>query len=113
MTNEQKTEYMQTKVMPHMGELFSSFDPKHFDDVKCVTCHGKGAMQGEFKMPNPELPKLSSTGKFDEEMKKKPEMTKFMMEKVTPEMAKLLQMEPYNAETKEGFGCFGCHPTKP
>ncbi|HZO15213.1 MAG TPA: hypothetical protein VFB62_18190 [Polyangiaceae bacterium] len=112
MTNEQKTEFMQTKVMPHMGELFTAFDAKKFDDPKCQTCHGKGAMEGEFKMPNAELPKLSTTGKFEEEMKKKPDMTKFMMEKVTPEMAKLLNMEPYNPETKEGFGCFNCHQPK-
>ena len=29
-----------------------------------------------------------------------------------PEAAAMLDMEPFNPETGQGFGCFGCHPTE-
>jgi hypothetical protein len=60
-------------------------------------------------MPNPELPKLSPEGGFKKHMDKKPEITKFMMSKVLPDMAKLLDTQPYDPKTHLGFGCFGCH----
>jgi hypothetical protein len=42
-------------------------------------------------------------------MKKNAKVTKFMMERVAPEMAKLLNLPPYDPATHEGFGCFNCH----
>ena len=36
-------------------------------------------------------------------------MTKFMMEKVVPEMVSLLGVSKYDPATHKGFGCFGCH----
>ena len=68
---------------------------------------------GKFKMPNPKLPKLSFTDGFKKHMDKKPEITKFMMEKVVPEMATLLGTQPYDPKTQKGFGCAGCHVVGP
>jgi hypothetical protein len=61
-------------------------------------------------MPNPGLPKLTTTGKFEAEMKKSPKATKYMMDKVVPEVAGALGVPPYDPTTKQGFGCFNCHP---
>ena len=77
--------------------------------MNCTTCHGPGAKEGKFKMPNPKLPKLDPKDGFAKHKKSKGEILKFMMEKVAPEMAKLLDVEPYNPDTKQGFGCFNCH----
>jgi hypothetical protein len=77
--------------------------------MSCVTCHGAGAKEGKFKMPNASLPKLDPKDGFAKHQKKTPAVTKFMMETVAPEVGKLLGMPPYNPETKQGFGCFNCH----
>jgi hypothetical protein len=109
MTGSQKSVFMEKRVVPKMGTLFSQFDAKDFSKVTCQTCHGARAKSGDFKMPNADLPKLSPADKFKKHFDAKPEMTKFMMEKVVPEMADLLSTQPYNPETHQGFGCFGCH----
>jgi hypothetical protein len=109
MNGAQRAEYMKTVVAPKMGQLFKEFDPKHFADVTCVTCHGPNAKKGEFKMPNPKLPKVAS---FEAAMKKNPKTTKFMAEQVVPEMSKLLDVPPFDPATKAGFGCMNCHTAK-
>ena len=109
LNRDQRMELMKTKVMPRMKELFSEFDAKKYGDMKCPTCHGDGAKNQTFKMPNPKLPKLSYTDGFKKHKDKTPEMTKFMMEKVVPEMAKLIGEEVYNPQTQKGFGCGECH----
>lgn len=113
MDHQQRLEHMKNVVMPKMKELFASFDAKEFGDMKCVTCHGDGAKNQTFKMPNPKLPKLSYTNQFKKHMDKTPAMTKFMMEKVVPEMASLIGEEPYNPATQKGFGCGECHVMGP
>jgi hypothetical protein len=92
-----------------MKTVFSEHDPKEFADAKCTLCHGKGAEKGEFKMPNPKLPKLNPAKNFAKHVKEEPEMVKFMGERVVPEMAALLDMQPYDPATQKGFGCFNCH----
>ena len=109
MTDDQKKELMKTVVLPNMKPLFQELDPKEFADMKCVHCHGAGAKNDKFDMPNPKLPKLDPKNNFEKHAKKKPDVLKFMMERVTPEMVKLLNVEPYNPETQQGFGCFNCH----
>jgi hypothetical protein len=109
MNRDQRMAYMKKVVMPKMKEIFVSFDAKEFDHFTCMTCHGGGAKDGSFKMPNPELPKLNPEGGFKKHLDKDPAMTKFMMTKVLPEMAQLLHTEPYDQQKKIGFGCFGCH----
>lgn len=117
MSRDQKIEHMKEEVMPKMSELFASFDAEEFDKVTCGTCHGSSAKEGNFEMPNPELPKLtmpSGEGEpFAQEKAEHPEMATFMMTKVTPTMVELLPgMKAYDPATQSGFGCFGCHTPK-
>jgi hypothetical protein len=109
MNRDQRIAYMKTRVVPAMGPLLRGFDPKQFSKVTCVTCHGEGAKKNEFQMPTDALPKLSPAGGFAKHMKSEPEMTKFMMDKVVPQMAALLGEQPYDPATQKGFGCFNCH----
>ncbi len=110
MSKEQRGAYMKQVVMPKMKEVFVAFDAKKYGDMKCNTCHGSGAVNGSFTMPNPELPKLpSDMSKFKQWAAKKPQMTEFMLKHVKPEMAKLLNEPEYDPATKTGFGCGACH----
>ncbi len=107
MSSPEKMEHMKKVIVPEMAKVFKEFDAEEFGKFGCSTCHGPGAKDGNFEMPNKSLPKLDK-----EEMDHHPEMTKFMMEKVTPKMAELLGEEPFNPETHEGFGCMECHTKK-
>jgi hypothetical protein len=110
MNRDQRMMFMKETVMPKMAEAFQKFDAKRYAEFSCATCHGKGAKDGSFAMPSPDLPKLPGTPEaFKPIAEKHPEMVKFMGEVVTPTMADLLKEEPFNPETHKGFGCAECH----
>lgn len=109
MSHEQQVEHMKMVVTPKMAAVFQEFDAKKYKEFGCPTCHGPGAKEGKFDMPNKKLPKLNAKDNFAKHMKKHKKVTEFMMQKVVPEMAGTLEMEPYNPETQKGFGCGGCH----
>lgn len=108
LTHEQKAAFMKTHVVPRMAPIFQAVNAERYKEFGCKTCHGP-----EFKDHPPEfLPALEfKDGKLTA-MTEKPEITKFMMEKVVPEMANILGEQPYNPETKTGFGCGECHQIK-
>ncbi len=112
MKHGEQVDYMKKVVAPQMAKLFQSHDAEEFAKMGCPTCHGPGVKKGNFEMPNGDLPKLNPNDMFAEHVADEPEMTKFMMEQVVPEMAKLLGEEPFNPETGKGFGCFDCHVKK-
>ncbi len=109
MSWDEKKQHMAQEVTPKMADLFRGVAPEHYAEFNCVTCHGPGAKEGKFHMPSPSLPKLPPGGDFAELMQTKPDVMKFMGEQVVPEMAALLDTEPYDPQTHEGFGCYGCH----
>src|SRR5690242_17983726 len=58
LDQDQREAFMKQNVMPVMKPIFQHHDAHDFEKFQCETCHGKGAAQGHFDMPNPELPKL-------------------------------------------------------
>lgn len=96
-------------VLPRMKAEFVAFDGKRFGRMSCATCHGEGVAAGAFAMPNPALPKLSAADTFARHRMLTPEISRFMLEKVEPDMAALLELSPYDPATHQGFGCFACH----
>ncbi|HET6401579.1 MAG TPA: hypothetical protein VFH95_09290 [Candidatus Kapabacteria bacterium] len=113
MSKAERKEYMKKVVLPKMKPIMHTFDTKKFADVKCGTCHGAGARNGQFKMPNPELAKLpNSRAGFEKLMKDKPQWMEFMAKTMKPSMANLLSLKPFDPKTGKGFGCGNCHTTQ-
>lgn len=109
LTQDEKLKYMKEVIVPSMRTVFQEYDSNAFAQFGCVTCHGPGAKQGQFRMPTSALPKLNANDGFAVHQQKSPEMLNFMMQKVVPEMAKLLGEPVYDPATHQGFGCGGCH----
>lgn len=107
-----RMDHMRRVVLPEMKKVFTKFNAERYAKMDCATCHGEGSKKGDFQMPNPALPKLDVTDQFKAHMTKTPEVTKFMMAEVSPGMAKLLNMPPYDPKTHQGFGCLACHEKK-
>jgi hypothetical protein len=111
-----RAQLMKQYVLPKAKELFASFDPK-FGDVTCKTCHGDGAENHTFKMPNPKIKQLPGTEEaFMTWVKQNPEEGKwagFMAQQLEPAVAQILGVKPFDPRTKTGdFSCFGCHTMK-
>jgi cytochrome c551/c552 len=104
MPMDQKKAFMKANVAPRMAKVFQGMNATHFADFGCKTCHGP-----DWKAPKDFLPKLSMKDGKITAFADKPEVAKFMAEKVVPEMASALGEKPYDAATKSGFGCMGCH----
>jgi hypothetical protein len=112
-SHDKKLMWMKTGVMPKMGQLFHDYDSKTYADPKCGLCHGAGAKDGSFKMPNPDLPKLPSTpAEFQKLAQSKPKVVDFMNNMVKSTMASLVGEAPMDPKTGKGFGCFECHTKK-
>jgi hypothetical protein len=112
MSVPDKKKYMKTTVVPAMKPLFQGFDAKAYKKFSCVTCHGDGATDGKFKMPNAKLPKLpgpTDRNGFMALSQKKPEAVKFMGTVVKPKMAELLGKPEWEPTAPTGFGCYNCH----
>lgn len=105
-THEQQEQYMKDVVKPEMAKLFQGYNAEEFKEFSCKTCHGSDPKAVDFHMPSPELPQLDSTNNFADHGKAGVE---FMMNEVSPTMAKLLGEEPWSPENQKGFGCFSCH----
>ena len=104
MSKDQQAAYMKAKVVPAMGPVFKEHDAKKYGEFSCKTCHGPA-----FKEPKDYLPHLTMKDGKMKEFADKPEMAKFMLEKVTPAMASAMGMKPFDPQTHQGFGCGGCH----
>jgi len=112
MSKAERKKYMKSTVLPKMKAVFQEFDAKDFKKFSCETCHGKKATETNFKMPNPELPKLpqpTDRAGFMAIQQKKPEVVKFMGTKVKPTMAELLNLPEWTPQNPTGFGCYQCH----
>jgi hypothetical protein len=107
---EERHDRMTWLVHPTMAKLFQRFQQSPYPTLTCRTCHGADAEQVQYKMPHglpaldpAHLPNPNGGGA-------KARIAKFMVDEVTPQMAELLEVDPYDLKTGRGFGCFGCHP---
>jgi hypothetical protein len=105
MGHEERIAHMEAVVEPQMGATFQSFDASRFADFGCETCHGPGAEDGTFAMPNRELPRLDPSFFYRKHRKEAPEITHFMWKTVRPNMADLLGLP----EGDKGIDCSSCH----
>ena len=104
---------MKAAVLPRMHDLFAAVDASKYGEMTCKTCHGVGAMEGSFQMPNPGLPKLDpKPAAFKTLEQANPRMFNFMATQVEPIMASLLAVQPHDMKTNTGFSCFNCHTKK-
>lgn len=110
LSGRERGDYMSDVVVPAMKTLFQNFNAEHFDDFKCSSCHGDNARDVSFVMPN-KLAPLSSA-EIGELFAKEDPTALFMRDQVVPQMRELLDADPFNPETGEGFGCFSCHAKK-
>ena len=108
MDADQRKKHMKEVVMPRMKAVFTTFNAEHYGEANCMLCHGEGAKEGKFDMPNPDLPPFS-TDLFDES----PEVAAFMKAKVLPTLAAALNLPIYDPATGEGeVSCMTCHPSQ-
>jgi hypothetical protein len=98
---------MQACVIPAVTPIFQAYDADRFAEVTCVTCH-PGAAEYDFAMPGLFPLNWDYAGNWVEAGIYVGDGTGFM-EQLTTEMVTTLGEEPYNMETGEGFGCYGCH----
>lgn len=109
---KQRQEYMGITFLKAQKKSFKAHDEAAFSGFKCQTCHGDDMKDTNFAMPSDSLLPLNPKDPVGAAMEFDEDITKFMLEQVVPESAKLLDMEPYNPETGQGFSCFGCHPSE-
>jgi hypothetical protein len=107
-SHQQRLEYMGTVVYPKMKEMFQAHDPESYAEFTCATCHGDDMEAVNYEMPNT-LIGLPADNPVEDSMGYAPETAKFMVEKVVPTMAELLDHKPFDPATGEGFDCFECH----
>ena len=109
MNQEQRFEFMQNTVVPEMQALFQETDPERYSDFGCATCHGEGAQEVGFSMPNGIAPlRHEDLGAI---FQSEEPMAQLMAQRVWPRMAELLSEEPFDPETGAGFSCMRCHAT--
>ena len=92
-SHEQKLAYMKQTVLPAEREIFGRFEPLRFASMTCETCHGQGARDGSYRMPNRDLPHIvGGRGGFQELIDKQPETVRFMQQVVGPETAHIVEV---------------------
>jgi hypothetical protein len=100
---------MTATVVGRERALFETFEPVRYSTFNCRTCHGSGVLDGTYRMPNPDLPKLAGgSDGFHELSQQEPQVTTFMVQ-VRKETAELLGTKPWDETKEKGFSCFGCH----
>lgn len=113
MTPAQQLQFMKEVVLPETQAMYTAFDAT-LPPVTCKTCHGAGADDGSFEMPNPDITPLpNSEEAFMAWVAENPDAgrwAKFMSEVLEPKTAALLHKTPFNPADGSGeFSCMACH----
>jgi hypothetical protein len=112
MSYEEKEWYMVGKVHPVMRQVFQTFNAKKYEGEKfeCTPCHGENPEQRKYKMPSSHLSPVPAFGSKDWKAMENSRVFKFMAQRVTPSMAKLIGHDDWDPETGDQHSCWGCHP---
>jgi hypothetical protein len=94
-------------VLPNMARTFQRLRGRPDPTLTCRTCHGKDAERVAYKMPHG-LTALDPAHMPDPDAR----TVRFMTTEVVPQMARILGVPVYDPSTKQGFGCFNCHPAR-
>ena len=110
---EDRHDTMTFAVLPNMARAFQRFAGSPDPDMTCATCHGADAELAHYAMPRG-LPSLDPAHLPDRNSAdpKEAKLAKFMFDEVTPAMTDLIGAPRYDRETKQGFSCFNCHPSR-
>jgi hypothetical protein len=112
MSFDERKKLMKMSVFPELKKAFQAFNSKRYKTFTCATCHGDGATDGKFKMPNAALPKLPTPGDhaaMTALQQKKPEAFKFMETAVKPKVSELIGVPGWTPQNPKGVGCYTCH----
>ena len=112
MSYDEKEWYMIGKVHPVMRQVFQTYNHDKYEGEKfeCVPCHGENPEAKKYKMPSEHLSKVPAFGSKDWKDMENARVFKFMNQRVTPAMGKLIGAEEWDPATGKGYGCWGCHP---
>lgn len=112
-TFDQKKTWMGVEVFPKMKAAFQGHDAATYKKFTCDTCHGEDGKEKGYEMPTDSIYPLNPNDPIKGAMEYDEEITKFMMDVVTPQMIEMLEGEqPYSADNPNGFGCMSCHPAE-
>lgn len=104
-SREQRMGFMAAAVHPRMKMLFKEYDST-YDDFSCQTCHGDDMELIDYKMPSDIYP-LPTENTLEEARDYDEDVTKFMVDKVLPELKKLFNQ---GKGPQTNVSCFSCHP---
>lgn len=105
--------FMIGNVHPVMQQVFETFPATAHsfkENGECAPCHGPNGKEKKYAMPSDHLSALPAPDSQDFEATMGSRMGRFMAERVTVAMAKMLGKEPYDPATGKGVSCFACHP---
>jgi hypothetical protein len=108
---EQRHEQMTFLIHPTLMEQFQAFYKTSSPELRCTSCHGENPEDAAYKLANSTLVTLDPVrvqALYRAGAVLTPEQT-FKRDVVTPTMARLMGIPPYDPSTGLGFSCFGCH----
>lgn len=110
--HKQRMEHMGLVVLPAMKQTFGGYDANAFAKFTCETCHGKSPKDRGYAMPSDSIMPLDKADPVKTAMDYDEKVAKFMLDEVTPQMAKMLDEPMLSADHPDGFGCMRCHPAQ-
>jgi hypothetical protein len=109
-SHDQKLAYMKDGFMDAERAVFAAWEPVRYRELSCRTCHGPGADDGSYRMPNIELTRpIRGVEGFRELAAQEPALLRFMQKAVVPATARLLGLPEFDMTAHTGFSCWQCH----
>ncbi len=104
LTREEKTAFMRANVKPRLLKAFQAVDAAKYGSFGCKSCHGP-----QMKTTKEHLPVLTMKGGELTAFKERPQVAKWMAEKVVPEMNVAMGRKDAPDDPRGSKGCGTCH----